>query len=89
MFFVKKTSGSLRMVCDCHDLNRTTIINQACSLNIDDLFDAVQGSTYITKLDLRSGYNQIRIEEAAIPRTAINTPYFGHFPFTRHGIRTN
>ena len=75
MFFVKKADGLLRMVCDCHDLNRITIKNQACSLNIDDLFEAVQGSTYITKLDLRSGYNQIRIEEAAIPKTAINTPF--------------
>ena len=85
VFFVKKADGSLRMVCDCHDLNRIMIKNQACSLNIDDLFDAVQGSTYITKLDLRSGYNQIRIAEAAIPKTAINTP-FGHFQFTVMGF---
>ena len=85
VLFVKKADGSLRMVCDCHDLNRITIKNQACSLNIDDLFGAVQGSTYITKLNLRSGYNQIRIEEAAIPKTAINTP-FGHFQFTIMGF---
>ena len=73
------------MVCDWRDLNRITIKNQACLPNIDDLFDAVQGSTYFTKLDLRSGYNQIRIEEAAIPETAINTP-FGHFQFTVMGF---
>ena len=74
-----------RMVCDWRDLNRITIKNQACLTNIDDLFDAFQGSTYFTKLDLRSGYNQIRIEEAAIPRTITNTPS-GHFQFTVMGF---
>ena len=74
-----------RVVCDWRDLNKIRIKNQACLPNIDDLFDAFQGSTYFTKLDLRSGYNQIRIEEAAIPRTIINTPS-GHFQFTVMGF---
>ena len=88
MFFVKKADGSLRMICDWRDLNRITIKNQACLPNTDDLFDPVQGSTYFTWLDLRSGCKQIRIEEAAIPKTAINSP-LDHFQFTCHGIRTN
>ena len=85
VFFVKRANGSLRMVCDWRDLNRITIKNQACLPNIDDLFDAVHGSTYFTKLDLWSGYNQIRFEETAFPKTAINTPFF-HFQFTVMGF---
>ena len=46
VFFVKKADGSLRMVCDWRGLNRITIKNQACLLNIDDFLDAVQVSTY-------------------------------------------
>ena len=68
------------MVCDWRDLNKITIKNKACLPNIDDLFDTVQGSTYFTKLDLRSGYNQIRIRNEDIEKTAINTPY-GHYEF--------
>ena len=67
VFFVKKSDGSLHMVCDWRQLNRITIKNKACLPNIDDLFDTVQGSCFFTKLDLRSGYNQIRIEEEDVP----------------------
>ena len=77
-FFVKKSDGSLRMVFDWRQLIRITIKNKARLPNIDALFDTVQGSCFFTKLDLRSGYNQIRIEEEDVPKTAINTP-FGHF----------
>ena len=85
VFFVKKSDGSLRMVCDWRQLNRITIKNKACLPNIDDLFDTVQGSCFFTKLDLRSGYNQIRIEEEDVPKTAVNTP-FGHFQFRVMGF---
>lgn len=85
VFFVKKADGTLRMVCDWRELNRITIKNKACLPNVDDLFDAVQGSGYFSKLDLHSGYNQIRIREADIPKTAINTP-FGHFQFRVMGF---
>ena len=73
------------MVCDWRQLNRITIKNKACLPNIDDLFDTVQGSCFFTKLDLRSGYNQIRTEEEDVPKTAINTP-FGHFQFRVMGF---
>ena len=53
------------MVGDLRDLNRIKIKNQACLRNIEDLFEAFQGITYFTMPHLRSGYNQIRIEEAA------------------------
>ena len=85
VFFVKKADGSLRIVCDWRDLNKITIKNKACLPNIDDLFDTVQGARYFTKLDLRSGYNQIRISEKDVPKTAINTP-FGHFQFRVMGF---
>ena len=74
-----------RMLCNWRDLNRITIKNLTCLPNIDDLFDAFQGSTYFTKLDLRSGYKQIRLEEAAIPRAIITSPS-GNFQFTVMGF---
>jgi len=85
VFFVKKSDGSLRMVCDWRQLNRITIKNKACLPNIDDLFDTVQGCSYFSKLDLRSGYNQIRIMERDVEKTAINTP-LGHFQFRVMGF---
>ena len=59
-------------------LNKITVKNEACLPNIDDLFDTIQGSKYFSKLDLRSGYNQVRIREEDVHKTAFNTP-LGHF----------
>ena len=73
------------MVCDWRDLNKITVKNKACLPNIDDLFDTIQGAKYFSKLDLRSGYNQIRISQPDIPRTDINTP-FGHYQFRVMGF---
>ena len=84
-FCVKKADGSLRMVCDWRELNKITVKNKACLPNVDDLFDTVQGARYFTKLDLRSGYNQIRIQAEDVPKTAINTP-FGHYQFRVMGF---
>ena len=85
VFFVRKSDGTLRMVCDWRELNKITIKNQACLPSIDDLFDIVQGNDYFTKLDLRSGYNKILINDADVPKTAINTP-LGHFQFRVMGL---
>ena len=73
------------MVCDWRELNRITIKNKACLPNVDDLFDTIQGSAYFSKLNLRSGYNQIRIQDSDVSKTAINTP-FGHFQFRVMGF---
>ena len=54
--------------------------NEACLPNIDDIFDTIQGSKYFTKLDLRSGYNQVRVRDEDVAKTAINTP-LGHYEF--------
>ena len=85
VFFVKKSDGSLRLVCDWRPLNKITTKVQACLPNIDDLFDTVRGAQYFSKLDLMSGYHQVRIKQEDIPKTAINTP-FGHYQFRVMGF---
>ena len=85
VFFVKKSGGSLRLVCDWRELNRITIRNEACLPNTDDLFDTMQGSKFFKKLDLHSGYIQVRVRESNIPKTSINTP-LGHFQYKLMGF---
>ena len=74
-----------REVCDWRQRNKITIDNEACLPNMDDLFDTVHGCKYFTKLDLHSGYNQVRIRENDIPKTAMNTP-LRHFEFKVMGF---
>ena len=85
VFFVRKADGSLRMMCDWRQLNKITVKTQACLPSIDDLFDSVRGAKYFSKLDIKSGYNQVRVQERDIPKTAINTP-FGHYELTVMGF---
>ena len=80
ILFVKKKDGSLRMCIDYRELNKVTIKNRYPLPRIDDLFDQLQGSSYYSKIDLRSGYHQLRIQEADIQKTAFRTRY-GHFEF--------
>ena len=71
LFFVRTADGSLRMVCDWRQLNKKMVKTQVCLPSIDDLFQSVRGAEYFSKLDLKSGYNQVRVEERDIPKTAI------------------
>nr|GFB76395.1 putative reverse transcriptase domain-containing protein [Tanacetum cinerariifolium] len=81
VLFMKKKDGSFRMCIDYRELNKLTIKNRYPLLRINDLFDQFQGSRYFSKIDLRSGYHQLRVREEDIPKTAFRTRY-GHFEFT-------
>ncbi|GJV98971.1 putative reverse transcriptase domain-containing protein [Tanacetum coccineum] len=72
--------GSMRMCIDYRELNKVTIKNRYPLPKIDNLFDQLQGSSFFSKIDLRSGYHQLKIREEDIPKTAFWTRY-GHYEF--------
>ncbi|GJX60273.1 putative reverse transcriptase domain-containing protein [Tanacetum coccineum] len=80
VLFMKMKDGSFRMCINYSELNKLTVKNRYLLSRIDDLFDQLQGSSVYSKIDLRSGYHQLRIKEEDIPVTAFRTRY-GHFEF--------
>nr|GEW09025.1 reverse transcriptase domain-containing protein [Tanacetum cinerariifolium] len=80
VLFVNKKDGSFRMCIDYRELNKLTIKNRYPLPRTDDLFDQLQGSSVYSKIDLRSGYHQLRIYEEDIPIKASRTRY-GHYEF--------
>ncbi|GJV97639.1 putative nucleotidyltransferase, ribonuclease H [Tanacetum coccineum] len=80
VLFVKKKDGSFHMCIDYRELNKLTVKNRYPLQRIDDLFDQLQGSSVYSKIDLRSGYHQLRIREEDIPIIAFRTRY-GHYEF--------
>lgn len=78
IIFVPKKNGKLRMCVDYRALNKLTVKNRYPLPRIDELMDRLQGATVFSKLDLQSGYWQIRIAEADVPKTAFRTRY-GHY----------
>ncbi|GJT36854.1 putative reverse transcriptase domain-containing protein [Tanacetum coccineum] len=73
VLFVKKKDGSFRMCIDYRELNKLTVKNRYPLPRIDDLFDQLQGSSVYSKIDLRSGYHQLRVRDEDIPKTAFRT----------------
>ena len=80
MLFVKKKYGTLRLCIDYRQLNKVTMNNKYPLPRIDDLFDQMRGAKVFSKIDLRSGYHQVRIKDEDIHKTTFKTRY-GHYEF--------
>ena len=80
MLFVKNKDWSLRMCIDYRNLNKVTIKNKYPLPRIGDLFDQLQGASYFSNIDLRSGYHQLRVRVEDVPKMAFQTSY-GHYEF--------
>ena len=81
VLFAKKKNKTLRLCVDYRQLNRVTIKNRYPLPRIDDLFDQLRGARVYSKIDLRTGYHQLRVRDTDIPETAFRTRY-GHYEFT-------
>nr|GEW26022.1 putative reverse transcriptase domain-containing protein [Tanacetum cinerariifolium] len=80
VLFVKKKDGSFRMSIDYRDLNKLMVKNRYPLPRIDYPFDQLQGSSIYSKIDLRSGYHQLRVREQDISKMTFRTRY-GHYEF--------
>ncbi|OMO91869.1 reverse transcriptase [Corchorus capsularis] len=80
VLFVKNKDGSLRLCIDYRELNKVTVKNKYPLPRIDDLFDQLQGSQVFSKIDLRSGYHQLKIKADDVPKTTFRTRY-AHYEF--------
>jgi hypothetical protein len=81
MLYVEKKDGTQQMCVDYRSLNEVTIKNKYPLPRIEDLFDQMKGVSVFLKIDLRSGYHQLKIQESDIPKTAFHTRY-GLYEYT-------
>jgi hypothetical protein len=80
VLFVRKKDGTSRLCVDYRALNQITVKNRYALPRIDDLMHQLHGAKYFSKIDLRSGYPQVRIAPQDVPKTAFRTRY-GHYEF--------
>ena len=80
VLFVRKKDGSLRMCIDYHQLNKVTTKNKYPLPRIDDLFNKLLGASCFSKVDLRSGYHQLKVRECEISKTTFQKRY-EHYEF--------
>ena len=78
--FIKKKDGTLRLCIDYRQLNKMIVKNKYLLPRIDDLFDQLKGASVFLKIDLRSGYHQLRIKDTDVHKTTFITRY-GHCEF--------
>jgi hypothetical protein len=81
VIFVEKKDGTQKMCVDYRLLNEVTIKNKYPLPHIEDLFDQMRGAKVFSKIDLRSGYHQMKIRWSDIPKTAFTTRY-GLYEYT-------
>jgi hypothetical protein len=75
VLFIQKKDGSQRMCVDYRSLNDATVRNKYSLPRIEDLFDQMRDARVFSKIDLRSGYHQMKIRPADIPKTTFSTRY--------------
>ena len=80
MLFVKKKDGTLRLCVDYRQLNKMTVKNKYLLPSIDDLFDQLKSASIFSKINLQSGYHQLRIKDVEAHKTSFRTRY-GHYEF--------
>ena len=85
VLFVKKKDGTLRCCCDWRALNKQTIKDRYPLPVATDLIDQLRGARVFSKLDLRAGYTQLRVDPESVPKTAIVTRY-GSFEYLVMGF---
>ena len=77
---MKRKDATLRMCIDYQQINKVTMKNKYPLSRIEDLFDQLKGAGVFSKIDLRSGYYQLRVKEGDVLKTAFRTRY-GHYEF--------